>query len=223
MDFPITLFFNQFAGRSRQLDSLVEFMSDTELLNGALFMSAIWLIWFRDNRDEHRIHLVMGVFTVVLSGAVSRLFQLASPFRERPIRNASLHLIIPIGVNPDTLFGHSSFPSDTAAWLFALSTVIWFNDRRIGALAFVLAAVEALSRVYLGYHWPSDIAAGAALGAFLAALSQRLPIPKLANHILRWERTATASFYSLAFLVSYLVATLFNEVRTITGIIANHL
>ena len=83
MDFPITLFFNQFAGRSRQLDSLVEFMSDTELLNGALFMSAIWLIWFRDNRDEHRIHLVMGVFAVVLSGAVSRLFQLASPFRER--------------------------------------------------------------------------------------------------------------------------------------------
>jgi len=223
MDYQITKFLNQFAGRSRQLDSLAEFMSDKALPHAVLFMTAFWLIWFRETKGEHRIRLVMGVGAVVLSGVVSRLLQVALPFRERPIRDAGLHLIVPIGVSPHTLSGHSSFPSDTAAWLFALATLIWFNDRRLGVLAFMLAAVEGLSRIYLGYHWPSDIAAGAALGVFLMTLAQRLPIPKLANHILQWERNATASFYALAFLVSYLVATLFDEVRTIAGIIANHL
>jgi undecaprenyl-diphosphatase len=219
MDHQITLFLNQFAERSGLFDSLVNLMSYTPLLNGVLFTSAIWLIWFRDKRDEHRIHLVMGVVAVVLAGAVGRLLQLALPFRERPIRDAGLDFIVPIGVNRDVLSGHSSFPSDTAAWFFALATVIWFNDRTIGILAYVLAAVEGLSRVYLGFHWPSDIACGAALGAFLVALSQRIPIPKLANHILQWERNATASFYALAFLVSYLVATVFDDVRTIAGIV----
>ena len=182
-------------------------------------MSAIWLIWFRDKQGEHRIHLVMGVAAVVLSGAVSRSLQLALPFRERPLRDAGLHFVPPIGVDPYTLFGHSSIPSDTAAWLFALATLIWLNDRRLGVLAFVLAAIEGFSRVYVGFHWPSDIASGAAIGVFVVALSQRLPIPEPANQILRWERNATALFYAFAFLASYLAATFFAEARAIASVI----
>jgi undecaprenyl-diphosphatase len=222
MDYQITRFFNEVAGKSRLFDGIVGLMSDKSLLTGVIFMSAIWLIWFRDNRDAQRIRLVMGVVAVVLSGVVTRLMQLGFPFRERPIRDAGLHFILPIGVTTDTLRGHSSFPSDTAAWLFALATVLWFNDHRIGILSFLLAAVEGLSRVYLGFHWPSDIATGAVLGAFIVALSQFVPIPKSAMYVLRWEHKATASFYACAFLASYLVATVCDELRTIASVIVRH-
>ena len=66
-----------------------------------------------------------------------------------------------------------SFPSGHAAGAFAVAAFVAF-EARVHPLAkaalFVVAAGIALSRVVLGVHFPSDIAAGAILGT-LASLS----------------------------------------------------
>lgn len=57
-----------------------------------------------------------------------------------------------------------SFPSGHATFFFALATVLYAYDRRLGRWAFAAAVVMGMSRVYVGVHWPSDILGGALIG-----------------------------------------------------------
>jgi membrane-associated phospholipid phosphatase len=60
-----------------------------------------------------------------------------------------------------------SFPSDHTTVAVALAAGIWLAHRRLGVLAGVLALVEGFSRVYLGQHYPHDVAAGLLLGSVI--------------------------------------------------------
>lgn len=62
--------------------------------------------------------------------------------------------------------GAQSFPSGHAAQAFALGSVIasHYDEPWVKATAYSMSAVAGLSRVYLGYHFLSDWAAGSILG-----------------------------------------------------------
>jgi undecaprenyl-diphosphatase len=79
-----------------------------------------------------------------------------------------------------------SFPSGHAAGSFAFATfvavLVLLSDEsrgrlalRVGvpALALAAAACIALSRVYLGVHFPGDVAAGSCLGALMGGAAAR--------------------------------------------------
>jgi len=81
--------------------------------------------------------------------------------RKRPV----LEDLPPLAATPTQL----SFPSAHAATSFAGALAY----ARLGLPApalYALAASLALSRLYLGLHYPSDVLAGALLGTVLAAL-----------------------------------------------------
>lgn len=86
--------------------------------------------------------------------------------RERPV----LEGLPPLGGAPSSL----SFPSAHATASFAAATAMSrFAPELRGAL-FGAAALMAVTRPYLGMHYPSDVAAGAALGTVLGAV---VPLP----------------------------------------------
>jgi membrane-associated phospholipid phosphatase len=63
-----------------------------------------------------------------------------------------------------------SMPSGHALSAFAAAGVVAALHPRLRAAALALAALVAISRVYLGVHYPSDVVVGAIAGLLVAAL-----------------------------------------------------
>jgi len=64
----------------------------------------------------------------------------------------------------------SSFPSGHATMSFACAAVLSVLAPKAAPAFVALAAAIAYSRLYVGVHWPLDVAAGAALGVLIALL-----------------------------------------------------
>ena len=67
--------------------------------------------------------------------------------------------------SPEGLPNHNSFPSSHAANWFAATMICYVFYRRSWRFMVPLACLVAFSRIYNGVHYPSDVLAGAFLGA----------------------------------------------------------
>jgi undecaprenyl-diphosphatase len=125
-------------------------------------------------------------------------------------------------MSSDTLIHWSSFPSDHAAMFFALASGIWMAHRRLGYLAFCcVMVVVCLPRIILGVHYPSDILGGAVLGIAPAFGIETLLGRRWRGKWLHfWWSRRPPLLYALLFLLSYQIATMFADARTIAGLLA---
>ncbi len=57
-----------------------------------------------------------------------------------------------------------SFPSGHSNASFAVATAIFTRNKKLGIPVLVLAAMIAVSRLYLFVHWPTDVLAGTCIG-----------------------------------------------------------
>ncbi len=105
--------------------------------------------------------------TAVVSAAIARIFlKTIIVFfwaRERPF--VDLQDVQQLITHADET---SSFPSGHALFFFALATVAYQYDRKLGRWLFGGATLMGLARIAVGVHWPSDIVAGAVLGMLTA-------------------------------------------------------
>jgi undecaprenyl-diphosphatase len=86
----------------------------------------------------------------------------------RPRPSQAIAGFAPLADNPDAF----SFPSGHTAAAVAVAVAVAGEPFGAGPLALLLASGIGLSRVYLGAHYPLDVAAGAALGAVAGILSR---------------------------------------------------
>lgn len=111
--------------------------------------------------------LAVPVIVVLAYGVDALLKQVVR--EERPCR--SLH-IRKLEACPAP--GDWSFPSNHAAIAVAAAVALLFVSRRLGAIATVAACVMAVSRVWVGAHYPHDVAAGVLVGAMVAMFGMQL-------------------------------------------------
>jgi undecaprenyl-diphosphatase len=90
----------------------------------------------------------------------------------RPRPDAKITGFEALAANPDRF----SFPSGHTAAAFGVAIAFVGAPLGLGPAALLLAVGIGLSRVYLGAHYPLDVAAGAALGS-LAGIAARLIVP----------------------------------------------
>ena len=207
-------FLNRFSRKYPVLDCSLQFLASDYLISGIFLLSLICYVWFCSAEIRYRQRILIGTMGAAFSGIFSRVLQLTLPTHLRPLHDPGLNFLPPEGLNPDTLNHWNSFPSDHAAAFFGLAAVIFFSKARLGYLAFVWIATVSGGRIYLGYHYPTDILAGAALGVFSVSMLQgRFHL--FGSWLLSFEKRAAPAFYMAAFLVAYQIGTLFDDVRSL--------
>lgn len=112
------------------------------------------------DHGERRRDWLRGVRAVALTYALNTVLKLVIR-RRRP----SFPDLPPLATTPTTL----SFPSAHASLSFAAARS--YSRVAPATPLYSAAALMALSRVYLGVHYPSDVVAGAALGTAVGALT----------------------------------------------------
>jgi hypothetical protein len=147
--------FNQIHGRWQRdwLDRPMELMTDAgEAPVGIAICAGVGLFGGEKARKSAKLALfadgASALFTYGLKNAVNR---------DRPEGPSER--------------SNSSFPSGHATGAFALATVFACQYPRIAIPCYTAATGIALSRVYLGRHYPSDVLAGALIGFAAAKLT----------------------------------------------------
>ena len=145
------------------LDSLVSAWSTYGLGLFAVFMV---LGWWRARRVSARaslIALAVPVIVVVAYG-VNSLLKMAVR-EDRPCQ--SLH-VSTLEACPAP--GDWSFPSNHAVIAAAAAVALLEVSRRLGTVAVLAACAMAVSRVWVGLHYPHDVVAGVLVGTLVAML-----------------------------------------------------
>jgi undecaprenyl-diphosphatase len=213
LDHGILAFLNQWAHRSWAFDQLVFLIAGNYFLKTGLIMALLYWVWFQEDErsDDRRATVVFGLTASTAAVLFARVLSLTLPFRERPLRNPQLHFVLPYSVDPQAILGWTSFPSDNAALFFGVATCIVLVSRRLGILAYAhVLLVVAVSRVYLGFHYPTDILAGAVIGVGAVSL---IHVPRLKDAVVRrpmgWLRDHPQAFQTVLCVLIFFIGTTF--------------
>ncbi|MFF4159331.1 phosphatase PAP2 family protein [Streptomyces sp. NPDC001678] len=148
----------------------------------ALFALLMLVVWWRARRaDAATMARALAVpVVVVLVYGVDMV--LKSVVREvRPCRSIPHSFTLESCPAPSDW----AFPSNHTVIAFSAATALWLLDRKLGALAFLAAVAMGFSRIWVGAHYPHDVAAGALVGVLVA-----LPLAAASERAAPWVERA---------------------------------
>lgn len=147
-----------------------------------IYLLGFYILFFKTGKTG-RIAGIALILTIVATDQLNSSVIKELAGRLRPCHSLpDVNLLVGCG-------GGKSFPSSHAANNFAAATVITYFFRKNYIFFYSVAGLVALSRVYVGVHYPVDITAGAAVGliagfciSYLVEKSFEF-VPKYRTHI----------------------------------------
>jgi undecaprenyl-diphosphatase len=153
---------------------LVEILKGFSTWGIAAFAVAVFGLWLLDAPRRSSVMrlacasgLAAAALGLVLNQLVILVWQRPRPYQEHP---GSIVPLIAPSHDP-------SFPSDHAAAAFAIAIAVLLVAPKAGRVFVAWALLIAVSRVLVGVHYPSDVIAGAAVGATAAVAVVRYARP----------------------------------------------
>ncbi len=159
MDWQIFYFFNRLSGKNIFLDCLTIFFA--QYSGYFLLLILVFLLLKKYKKYKNLVFVSLGsalVSRFLFTELIRHLY-----FRSRPFVENSVNLLI---YHKPT----ASFPSGHTSFYFALSTVVYLYNKKLGTFFFLVSFLMGISRIYCGLHWPSDILVGAAIGVLVGWL-----------------------------------------------------
>ena len=155
---------------------------------------------------ESRCRVAMLSVAIPAAFVVTRLIAYATNL-PRPLGRE--RLLVPIDAVRwnelvQAMTGFGAFPSDHAALFFAVAVGLFAWGRAVGTVGLCVAALFSLARVAVGFHYPSDMFVGAAIGASCALFARWLVphfTPQLVRLVGLFDR-APALMYPLLFVAA---------------------
>ena len=160
------------------------FWQSVTLFGNGLVGLACIAVWLRSRPQS----AWAGLLGAIPAGLIVRAFKnFADIPRPRGLLGEAVH---PLG----PLYEHTSFPSGDSVTIFLLAGIVcWtYRSRSVQLIAFLAAALVALSRIVMGVHWPTDVLAGAGAGWCCAWVGVR--VVRRIDVRRRWMQTALAAF-----------------------------
>lgn len=148
---------NNLASQNAWLDKLAIFFA---AYVGFILLAFLIYSWFSRPASRKMVVLALiagGIARLVVTNIIRFFYP-----HPRPFDAMSINQLIPES--------GSSFPSGHASFFFALSTIVFLYNRRLGWIFFVASALMGIARVYVGVHWPLDILGGILVGIVIAVL-----------------------------------------------------
>ena len=129
----------------------------------AYIILAVILMIFKKTR-KYGIMLGIALLFGLIFGNILLKNLIARP---RPFTYNDMKLIIP---TPDEY----SFPSGHSMASFETASVVFYMNRKAGAVMLVIASLVAFSRLYLYVHFPTDVICGCILGTIFGICAIKL-------------------------------------------------
>jgi undecaprenyl-diphosphatase len=148
------------------LDAFFPWLTDlnrnTAALWGALTVTLAWWLYAQRGRAV-KVLLAMVVAVGLCDAAATRFIK---PYVQRS-RPTDAGISVTLRTSRPGRYG---FPSNHACNAFAGATVLGLAEPPLLWPAMAAAALVAYSRVYVGVHFPADVAAGALLGLIVGGM-----------------------------------------------------
>ncbi|OPA75233.1 undecaprenyl-diphosphatase [Paenibacillus selenitireducens] len=144
------------------------FVFIAEYLIYALALS-VAIYWFTNNRT-HKMMVISGILAFILAEALGKVAGMLH-YNEQPfVVLSDVNQLIDKAVN-------NSFPSDHTMLFFSFCTVFWLYKRSWGWIWMVIAILVGISRIWVGVHYPADVAVGIFISIFTAVATYWM-VPK---------------------------------------------
>lgn len=149
------------------LNSTMVFLAEYMVYILALIILAYWFTGARKSRVMVIQAMIAFVIAEVIGKIAGKFHLNYQPFAALP----DVNKLIDHTVN-------NSFPSDHTILFFSICFSFWLVRKKTGWLWLILAFCVAISRIWVGVHYPFDVAVGALIGCISAVFSYWL-VPKL--------------------------------------------
>lgn len=139
----------------------------------------LWALVKKYKRQVIWVLLILGVVVTLSDGISSKLLK-PSIQRLRPNqieKTTGAHMLdvrAPDGGDGNSKYGFPSSHAANSMAIFLFAALFLELNRKYTLILLIFPVFISISRVYLGVHYPSDVAAGMLLGAMLTLLAWKL-------------------------------------------------